>query len=330
MQCYLGTHYNSVSKHGLRQLFLWHITHSVYPWRACLTDGQLLEYPRSLPVFNNARDCGESIRRDVFMYICGASVNCVSMMDFAVDALDIIRKNLAGLMFASYQAEAGNVPLASHSQKFLQGLTGLLRPLHLGMAMIMEELYNEASPATLLSLRLAMARLVNALMIYPIMGGGFRQALIQEFGTALFQFCFIEHRAFVKQGMLVPDNMIPSKDMVRLKTGNVIDIPHPATTTMGVSTDTSTDTIIAGSSKYHDRDHHGLDEGQVEEQRGRSQQKLPVAEAVEIPASGPAPQPDEEKATTDTVRIHKSQPADTTSATVTATNFSPKKKLEID
>lgn len=109
---------------------------------------------------------GEPVRRNVFMYICGASVNCESLMAYASDRIDevseaILDNNLFTLEFCS-----------------TNDLFKFSLPLSLALMMM----YEQGHRQNMLMLRLAMARLCDVVLFKMLCNEGFNRTVNQEWG----------------------------------------------------------------------------------------------------------------------------------------------------
>jgi hypothetical protein len=130
------------------------------------THGHLLLTLHYLPGYDggsvNAEDPlnGEPIRRNVFMYIAGSSVNCPAMMNFAVKNLEQITDTVEHVLPQNYRSS----------------LETFYGPL--GLSLI--ALYDQGNRELMLAMRLAMARLVDASMLYLFANEGFRPIFEQE------------------------------------------------------------------------------------------------------------------------------------------------------
>ncbi|KAM7205497.1 hypothetical protein V8F20_003081, partial [Naviculisporaceae sp. PSN 640] len=107
---------------------------------------------------------GEAIRRNVFMYICGASVNCESLMTYAADRLDEISEAiLDNNLFTVEFCRSNDLFRFSH-------------PLTLALMMMFEQGHRKV----MWTLRLAMARLCDVVLLRMMCNESFSRTLDQE------------------------------------------------------------------------------------------------------------------------------------------------------
>ncbi|KAK3335760.1 hypothetical protein B0T19DRAFT_17455 [Cercophora scortea] len=127
---------------------------------------------------------GESIRKNVFMYICGASVNCQSMMKYATDAINAATEIVQQL-----------IP----SQYYRSDLICFYQPLTCALAM----LYSQHGRGQLMfAMRLAMAKLVDVCLLWLFRNQVFRDFFQATWGPALYFECMMDNHYFHGLGLL--------------------------------------------------------------------------------------------------------------------------------
>ncbi|KAK3694324.1 hypothetical protein B0T22DRAFT_487862 [Podospora appendiculata] len=127
---------------------------------------------------------GESIRKNVFMYICGASVNCQSMMNYATNAIDAATEVVGELIPSQYHRD---------------DLICFYKPLTTALAM----LYSQGGRGQLIyAMRLAMAKLVDACLLWLLGNQAFRTIFPATWAPALFFECIMDNNYFHRLGLL--------------------------------------------------------------------------------------------------------------------------------
>jgi hypothetical protein len=126
-----------------------------------------------------------SIFKNVFMYICGASVKCKAMMTFATNNMDETTHVIECIIpTGCYQPDI---------QRFHE-------PLRMALTMLFEQ------PDTRLMgpMRLAMARLVDVCFLYLILNQGFKLSFENYWMPWLYANCVLDNDYFRTVGALDP------------------------------------------------------------------------------------------------------------------------------
>ncbi|KAL2134123.1 hypothetical protein VTI74DRAFT_946 [Chaetomium olivicolor] len=144
---------------------------------------------------------GECFRHLVFMYISGASVKCLSMMDDAISALRQTTFKLVTFL----------------SQTPLQTLRGLdLSHLHQPLCNALVIMFEQGNRRILIKLRAAMAQLIDETMLWLIHNDGFRHAFGMTWVPWLWPHILEDNRFFFGQTSAAKD-----KQPQDLKTGKI-------------------------------------------------------------------------------------------------------------
>lgn len=129
---------------------------------------------------------GEPIRKNVFMYICGMSVDCRSLMTYAATRIDdISNKILSGKLLTRDFC-------ATHD------IFRFTRPLTLALFMM----YEQPQQPGQYHLRLAMTRLLDVLMMQLVMNDSFRRTIDRDWVPAIIQNAINDNIHFRNVGLL--------------------------------------------------------------------------------------------------------------------------------
>lgn len=126
---------------------------------------------------------GACIHKNVFMFICGASVNCRAMMDFATNAIDDTADVMEPLMPTVYQR---------------YDLGRFHEVLREALAMM----FDQGDRPVMGTLRLAMARLVDVCMMYLALNPGFKERFEAAWCPSIFLNCVQDNVRFKRLGWL--------------------------------------------------------------------------------------------------------------------------------
>lgn len=117
------------------------------------------------------------------MYLCGASVDCPSMMAFATAAMDRITAVLATVMPAVCR-DAG------------------LHRLHIPLRQGLELLRSQGNRPNALAMRVAVARLVDVALLWFMEDEGFRYAFRSHWEREIYPMCFWDSVLFRRMGLI--------------------------------------------------------------------------------------------------------------------------------
>ncbi|KAK3329777.1 hypothetical protein B0H66DRAFT_634910 [Apodospora peruviana] len=134
---------------------------------------------------------GQPILKNVLMYICGASVNCRSMMDFATDAIEDITQTIL-----SGGPQGGHI-LSSHYCG-THDIFKFTDPFSLALS----TLYEQGPNPFMVGMRVAMARLVDVCLMHLIINQSFRKSFLLQWMPALWQNVRNDSSYFAKHGLL--------------------------------------------------------------------------------------------------------------------------------
>ncbi|OIW34427.1 hypothetical protein CONLIGDRAFT_626430 [Coniochaeta ligniaria NRRL 30616] len=127
-------------------------------------------YENSTLPATDSLDC-DCIRKNVYMYLCGASVDCRSMMTFATSAMDQITSALTDIM-----------PAVSKEP-------GLYR-LYIPLRQALELLHSQGNRPNMFPMRVAVARLVDVTMLYLMANKGFMSMFEQQWAKEIYPMSF--------------------------------------------------------------------------------------------------------------------------------------------
>jgi len=125
---------------------------------------------------------GSSIRKNVFMFICGASVHCRPLMDFATAAIDATTDALESVMPTNH----------------LRVTRRFWEPLRIALTMIFEQ---GARPCTV-AMRLALAQLVDVALPWLMQNQNFQRELCSSWTLYVFPNCVYDNVYFREKGWL--------------------------------------------------------------------------------------------------------------------------------
>ncbi|KAH8905060.1 hypothetical protein BR93DRAFT_929305 [Coniochaeta sp. PMI_546] len=126
---------------------------------------------------------GDCIRRNVYMYLCGASVDCRSMMNFATSAVEQITSVLADIMPAVYKD------------------TGVHR-FYIPLTQGLELLHSQGNRTNMFHMRVAMAKLVDVTLLYLMVNEGFKDTFKPHWGREIYPMCFWDSVVFRRMGLI--------------------------------------------------------------------------------------------------------------------------------
>ena len=127
---------------------------------------------------------GHSIFHNVFMYIAGLSVDCGSLMEYALEAVNNATAALAQIMPQDYQ--------------FLT--PAFWQHLHPALSLM----FDQGERPAIIPLRLAMCKLFDATFLYLMMNPAFQQHYMQTWTPYVFNLCCADNVYFAGQGQLGP------------------------------------------------------------------------------------------------------------------------------
>jgi hypothetical protein len=129
---------------------------------------------------------GIPVYRNVAAYVAGASVDCPSMMAFAVRALEEIRAALIPVVLTGLFRDDPDVHLFHE-------------PLRLALA----DMYAQSDGSLMEPLRLAMARLVDVVLVSLWGNDAFQVVKHEKWMEKLFPLCYYDSVRFHQSGLLV-------------------------------------------------------------------------------------------------------------------------------
>lgn len=130
------------------------------------------------------------------MYLCGASVDCPSMMAFATSAMDRITSVLATVMPAVYR-DAG------------------LHRLHIPLRQGLELLRSQGNRPNAFAMRVAVARLVDVTLLWFMENEGFGYAFRSHWEREIYPMCFWDSVLFRRMGLIgepLEEEVLPPDD----------------------------------------------------------------------------------------------------------------------
>jgi hypothetical protein len=130
---------------------------------------------------------GDCVRRNVYMYLCGASVDCRAMKNFATSATDRVTAGLSNLMPSVYRDA---------------GLHRLYIPLRQGL----ELLRSQGNRPNMFPMRAAMAKLVDVTLLYFMENEGFKYSFEPHWGKEIYPMCFWDSVLFRRMGLIGEDD----------------------------------------------------------------------------------------------------------------------------
>lgn len=128
---------------------------------------------------------GESIRRNAYMFVCGSSVDCRSMMDFATDGIDETTQVMECLMPTLYQSRS---------------LARFHEPLRDALAI----LFDQGDRPLALTMRLALACLADVTLMYLVLNPAFRVPYETTWCPWIALNCLRDNARFKAMGWLDP------------------------------------------------------------------------------------------------------------------------------
>jgi hypothetical protein len=126
---------------------------------------------------------GSSIQKNAYMFICGASVNCHEMMEFATDAVDDATEVIEDLMPTVYN---------SHD------LARFHEPLRVALTMV----FDQGDGLEMGSMRLALARLVDVSLMYLVLNPAFKIPFEMAWCPYVIMNCIRDNKLYKRLGWL--------------------------------------------------------------------------------------------------------------------------------